>query len=158
MPVVLLAQRRFAHAAGSIFGLCTDPQRFPQVFRGYGPIPAIREIVLLAPLAVGSEREIRNSDGSVLRERVTALLPPLHHAYTLSGFRAPFAWLVRSGAADWQLQPLQDGTLLTWTYRFETTSSITRPLAAVLLRRCMQPAMQRCLHAMDDLLGRANGG
>jgi len=156
MPVVLVAQHRFAHAVESIFELCTE--RFPQVFRGYGPIPAIREVVLLGPLAIGSEREIRNRDGSVLRERVTALQPPLHHAYTLSGFRAPFAWLVRSGAADWQLQPLQDATLLTWTYRFETTSALTRPLATALLRRCMQPAMQRCLHAMDDLLGRANGG
>ena len=156
MPIALVAQHRFAHAAESIFELCTDAQRFPQVFRGYGPIPAIREIVLLGPLAIGSEREIRNSDGSVLRERVTALQPPLHHAYTLSGFRAPFAWLVRSGAADWQLQPLQDGTLLTWTYRFETTSAITHPLAAALLRRCMQPAMLRCLHAMDDLLSGTN--
>ena len=158
MPVVLVAQHRLAHAAGPIFDLCTDAQRFPQVFRGYGPIPAVREVVLLAPLAVGSEREIRNSDGSVLRERVTALRPPLHHAYTLSGFRAPFAWLVRSGAADWQLQPLQQGTLLTWTYRFETTSAITHPLAAVLLRRCMQPAMQRCLHNMDALLSGTHAG
>jgi hypothetical protein len=158
MAIVLVAQHRFAHAAEPIFDLCIDAQRFPQVFRGYGPIPAIREIVPLAPLAIGSEREIRNSDGSVLRERVTALQPPLHHAYTLSGFRAPFAWLVRSGAADWQLQPLRDATLLTWTYRFETTSAITRPLAATLLRRCMQPAMQRCLRNMDDLLGSANGG
>ncbi len=158
MPVVLVAQHRFAHAAESIFDLCIDAQRFPQVFRGYGPIPAIRGIVLLAPLAIGSEREIRNSDGSVLRERVTALHPPLHHAYTLSGFRAPFAWLVRSGTADWQLQPLQDATLLTWTYRFETTSAITRPLAAALLRRCMQPAMQRCLRNMDGLLSGANVG
>lgn len=158
MPVVLVAQHRFAQAAGSIFDLCTDAQRFPQVFRGYGPIPAIREIVLLAPLAVGSEREIRNRDGSVLRERVSALQRPLHHAYTLSGFRAPFAWLVRSGAADWQLQPLKNGTLLTWSYRFETTSAITRPLAVVLLRRCMQPAMQRCLHNMDALLSGTNVG
>jgi ribosome-associated toxin RatA of RatAB toxin-antitoxin module len=158
MTIVLVAQHRLSHPAGPVFDLCTDAQRFPQVFRGYGPIPAIREVVLLAPLAVGSEREIHNSDGSVLRERVTALQPPLHHAYTLSGFRAPFAWLVRSGAADWQLQPLRDATLLTWTYRFETTSAITRPLAAALLHRCMQPAMQRCLRNMDDLLGGANGG
>lgn len=158
MTIVLVAQHRFAHATAPIFDLCIDAQRFPQVFRGYGPIPAIREIVLLAPLAVDSEREIRNSDGSVLRERVTALQPPLHHAYTLSGFRGPFAWLVRSGAADWQLQPLQDATLLTWSYRFETTSAITHPLAAALLRRCMQPAMQRCLRNMDGLLSGANVG
>lgn len=152
MPIVLVAQHRFSHPAESVFDLCVDSHRFPPTFRGYGPIPAIREIVLLAPLAVGSERELHNSDGSVLRERVTALQRPLHHAYTLSGFRAPLAWLVREGAADWQLQPQRDATLLTWTYRFEPTSAIARPFASMLLRRCMQPAMQRCLQRMDESL------
>lgn len=157
MAIVLVAQHRFAHAADAVFALSVDPQRFPPAFRGYGPIPAIREIVPDdRPLGTGSTREIRNSDGSVLHERVTALQAPLHHAYTLSGFRAPFAWLVSAGHADWQLLPLQHGTLVTWLYRFEATTALARPLAALLLRRCMQPAMQRCLARMDAMLGEAH--
>lgn len=152
MAIVLVAQHRFAHSADDVFALSVDPERFPPTFAGYGPIPALRRIVLDGTLAVGSEREVHSSDGSVLRERVTALQPPLHHAYTLSGFRAPLGWLVRAGHADWQLQPLQNGTLVTWSYRFEPTAALARPIASLLLRRCMQPAMQRCLRRMDALL------
>lgn len=154
MTIVLVAQHRFDHAADAVFALSVDPRRFPIAFRGYGPIPAIREIVPDGnPLGVGSTRAIHNGDGSVLHEQVTALQAPLHHAYTLTGFRAPFAWLVTAGHADWQLQPLQHGALVTWIYRFEPTTARARPLAALLLRRCMQPAMQRCLARMDALLG-----
>ena len=152
MAIVLVAQHRFAHSADDVFALSVDPERFPPTFVGYGPIPALRRIVLDGPLTVGSEREVHSSDGSVLRERVTALQPPLHHAYTLSGFRAPLGWLVRAGHADWQMQPLQNGTLVTWSYRFDATGAIARPIAALLLSRCMQPAMQRCLQRMDALL------
>ena len=80
MSVVLVAQHRFAHSAADVFVLCIDAERFPRTFAGYGPIPALRRIVLDGPLAVGSERDVHSSDGSVLRERVTALRPPLHHA------------------------------------------------------------------------------
>lgn len=152
MSIILVVQHRFAHPADAVFALSVDTARFPQTFAGYGPIPALRRIVLDGPLATGSEREVHSSDGSVLRERITALHPPLHHAYTLSGFRAPLGWLVRAGHADWQLQPLQDGTLVTWSYRFEPTAAVARPLAGLLLRSCMQPAMQRCLQRMDALL------
>jgi hypothetical protein len=155
MSIVLVAQHRFNHSADEVFALCIDAERFPQTFVGYGPIPALRRIVLHGPLAIGSEREVHSSDGSVLRERVTALQPPLHHAYTLSGFRAPLGWLVRAGHADWQLQPLQNGTLVTWSYRFDATATLAQPIAALLLRRCMQPAMQRCLQRMDALLSGA---
>lgn len=158
MTILLLVQHRFAHPVDAVFDLCVDPQRFPPTFTGYGPIPAIREIVLQQPLAVGSARELRNSDGSVLQEQVTALQRPFHHAYRLSGFRAPLAWLVRSGDADWLLQPLQHATLVTWTYRFEATSRWTRPLAVALLRGFMRPAMQRCLQRMDAVLAGTNRG
>lgn len=155
MSIVLVVQHRFSHSAADVFALSVDPERFPATFAGYGPIPALRRIVLAGPLAVGCEREVHSSDGSVLTERVTALQPPLHHAYTLTGFRAPLGWLVRAGHADWQLQPLREGTLVTWSYRFEPTSTIARTIAAPLLRRCFQPAMQNCLKRMDALLSGA---
>ncbi|MBL8300127.1 MAG: SRPBCC family protein [Rhodanobacteraceae bacterium] len=158
MSIVLVAQHRFDHPADAVFALSVDVERFPQTFTGYGPIPAIRRIVLQGPLAVGATREIHSSDGSVLSEHITALRPPLHHAYTLSGFRAPLGWLVRSGQADWQLQPLQNATLVTWSYRFETTGAIVRAPTALLLHRCMQPAMQRCLQRMNALLSGALPG
>lgn len=152
MGIRLVARQRFAVPIAEVFALCTDAQRFPAVFPGYGPIPAIRRIVLDGPLAVGSRRQIHNSDGSILDETIHVLQPPLRHAYRLSGFRAPFAWLVRQGEADWQLQTDGDGCSVEWSYLFEPVSALARPFAGLLLRGFMQPAMQRCLGCMQQAL------
>ena len=84
--------------------------------------PAIKAVVLDAPLAVGSTRQIHNADGTVLTERITVLDPPFRHAYELTGFSAPFSWLVRLGDADWTLQATEAGTLVRWRYDFSLTS------------------------------------
>lgn len=131
-----------------VFALLLDPDAFPATFRGYGPIAAIERIVLDAAPALGSTRSIHNADGSVLRERITALEPPNRHAYRLDGFVAPFAWLVRAGHADWRLEPQPSGSMLRWSYRFELTSPLLWPLCWPLLRVGMRTAMTRCLDAI----------
>lgn len=72
MSIILVLQHRFAHPADEVFALSVDTARFPQTFAGYGPIPALRRIVLDGPLATGSGREVHSCDGSVLRERRAA--------------------------------------------------------------------------------------
>ena len=150
MAITLTVQRCLPASAAAVFALITDGARFP--FPGYGPISAIKTVVLDAPLAVGSTRQIHNADGTVLTERITALDPPVRHAYELSGFSAPFSWLVRLGEADWTLQATEGGTLVRWSYRFSLTSPIVYPLSAPLLKIFMRRAMQRCLAAMSSLL------
>jgi uncharacterized protein YndB with AHSA1/START domain len=155
MSIDLRAEWRFSAAPEAVFDLCVDPARFPQTFTGYGPIPAIRQISLDGPLRTGAQRRIHNSDGSVLDERVTLLERPHRHGYELSGFRAPFAWLVTLGRADWQIEAADDGTRVTWLYRFTPRSAVVRPFSWLLLRGFLQPAMRRCLRNMDRLLASA---
>jgi len=132
----------------AVFALATDAERFPALFRGFGPIPGLRRIRLHGPLAVGVTRDVEGEDGVVMLERVTALEPGRHHAYTLSRLRPPLSWLVRTGHADWRFTPEGDGTAVRWRYRFELTAPLVWPLAAPLLKFFMQGAMQRCLAAM----------
>ena len=47
-------------------------------------------------------RRVHQSDGVVLTERIDALDPPHHHAYTLSGF-VPLLVADPEGKADWRL-------------------------------------------------------
>lgn len=152
MDVNLRAGRHVAAAPEAVFALSLDPGRFPATFRGFGPIPAIRAITLHAAPAVGSTRELLNSDGSRPRERITALEPARRHAYVLTGLRAPFSWLVRCGHADWTLAPSGVGTDVAWRYRFELTHPLAWPLAWLLLHGFMRAAMQRCLAAMARTL------
>lgn len=148
MHVDLLAEERFAATPQASFELSLDAQRFPALFRGFGPIPALRAIRLHAPVAPGSTREVEDARGVVMLERITALDPPRHHAYTLSRFTPPLRWLAHAAHADWRFAPAAPGTHALWTYRFELTSPLAWPMAFPILRVFMQGAMQRCLAAM----------
>lgn len=150
MAITIISERSLPASAADVFALITDGARFP--FPGYGPISAIKAVVLDAPLAVGSTRQIHNADGTVLSERITALEAPVRHAYELTGFSAPFSWLVRLGEADWTLQATESGTLVRWRYDFSLTSPWVYPVCAPLLKIFMRRAMERCLSAMAGLL------
>jgi hypothetical protein len=152
MRITCHAQQTMPCGPHAVFDLMVDPARFPSMFTGYGPIPAIRFVTLDAPLAVGAIRRIHNTDRSTLTERVTALDVPKHHAYTLSGFSAPFSWLVTQGESDWSLNATNSGTHVRWSYAFTLTSAVVYPLAAVVLNFFMGRAMQRCLDNMARLL------
>lgn len=150
MTLHLTARQHIAASAATAFALSIDPQRFPALFPGYGPIPAIRQVELLGVAAAGTRRRIQNSDGSVLDEEILELDAPHRHRYRLGGFRAPFAWLVRQGEADWLFRDEADGCAVEWHYRFEPASALARPFAALLLHGFMQKAMQRCLQRLDQ--------
>jgi carbon monoxide dehydrogenase subunit G len=148
----LTSERTIDAPADAVFALAVDPERFPILFAGCGPVPALRRITLHGPLAVGSTRELESSDGSRLVERVTALDAPRRHAYSLSGIRAPLGWLVRAGHADWTFEAAGSATRVRWSYDWEPTGWLARPFAWLLLRCFMRTAMQRCLAAMQSRL------
>ncbi len=148
------ARAKLPCRAEAAFDLSADPARFPPLFRGYGLIPSIRSITLLSPLGVGCTRRVANNDGSILTECVTALDRPGLHAYTLSGFRPPFSWLVRLGEARWTFTDDARGCAVEWRYTFTPRVPLSRPVVALLLRCCMRPAMQRCLQAMGEAASR----
>jgi hypothetical protein len=152
MFVDLRATRTFRCPADAAFALALDPERFPATFRGCGPIPAVRRITLHAPPAVGSTRELENSDGSRPLERILVLDPPHRHAYLLSNLNTPFAWLVRTGYAEWSFSAAPEGSAVRWRYRFELTTPLAWPIAFPLLRVFMTTAMRRCLAAMASML------
>jgi hypothetical protein len=158
MQIDCLARQDFPCPPQAVFDLMVDTARFPATFRGYGLIPAIRAISLQGPLAVGATRRIENADGSVLTERVDALAPPSHHAYTLTGFRAPFSWLVTRGAAEWVIAPRAGagpGSSVSWRYRFTLTGRLAYAPAALILHLFMARAMRRCLARMALILEQA---
>ena len=152
MQIRLLAQRTFPASPDAVFALALDPARFPATFRGCGPIPAVRHIAAQLPPAAGSTRELENSDGSRVTERITALKVPFHHAYTLTGLAPPFSWLVRAGHADWTFTRMADGTHVQWRYDWELASPLAWPVAWPLLQGFMRVAMQRCLRAMAEVV------
>lgn len=151
MKITCQATRDFICGPEPIFELMVDAGSFPACFTGYGLIPAIRKVRLVEPLSVGVIRHIYNADNTVLTEQVTVLEKPYRHAYTLTGFQAPFSWLVKKGESDWQLKKNGDGTYVRWTYEFTLTSFLLYPICFILLKIFMQGAMRRCLKNMAEL-------
>ncbi|MBL0028332.1 MAG: SRPBCC family protein [Rhodanobacteraceae bacterium] len=152
MTIDLAARHTFSAAPAAVFALAVDGERFPVLFRGFGPIPGLRRITLHGPLAAGVTRDVEGEDGVVMLETVTALEPGRRHAYSLSRLRPPLSWLVRVGHADWTFSPEGDGAAVIWRYRFELATPLAWPLAAPLLTIFMQGAMRRCLAAMAQAL------
>jgi hypothetical protein len=148
MHIDLHAALHFVAAPDAVFALAVDAKRFPSLFRGYGPIPALRRITLHGPLAVGVTRDVEGEDGVVMLETVTAFDSGRRHDYTLARLRPPLSWLVRVGHADWTFTLREGGTDVVWRYRFELTTPLVWPIAAPLLKVFMQGAMRRCLAAM----------
>lgn len=134
------------------FALAVDADRFPGLFAGCGPVPGLRRVRLQGALTVGVIREVESEDGSHLLERVTVLEPPYRHAYTLSGMKPPFSWLVRAGRAEWTFRAADSGTLVRWCYEWEPTTRLAHPAAWLLLKLFMRGAMRRCLRAMAATL------
>jgi hypothetical protein len=152
VQIRLVARHTFPAPPAAVFALALDPERFPPTFRGCGPVPAVRRIALHAAPAVGSTRELENSDGTRVTERVTALDAPHRHAYTLTGLAPPFSWLVRAGHADWTFAAVAAGTDVTWRYDWDLTGALAWPAAWPLLQGCMRQAMRRCLRAMAEVV------
>lgn len=153
MKVSCHAERSLPCRPEVAFAMATDADRFPGFFTGFGPIPAIRGVLMHAPLAVGSTRSVHNADGTVLEETIIAHDPPVSHGYTLSGFSPPSSWLVSRGEANWIITGHEFGARVSWDYEFEVPRRWLWPVSALLVKLFMIPAMHRCLKNMERALG-----
>jgi Polyketide cyclase / dehydrase and lipid transport len=132
-----------------VFDFAVASESLPCILKGFGPIPGITSIEMLdgAALATGAKRRVRMSDGSDIFEEVTALDRPRRHSYRwLNAPAPPFSLLVRGAEADWIFTASAQGTRIEWTYRFELTSPLAAPLAAVVMmpfKRWMRRGLER---------------
>src|SRR5688572_9277638 len=109
----------------AVFDVATDHGRLPGIMKKTGPIPGV---VSIEPEA-GAKRAVKMSDGSVMREEITASDRPHSYRYRwLNPPAAPFSLLVRSGESDWRFAAAGAGTRVEWTYTFGLTSPLAYPL------------------------------
>lgn len=152
MHLTVSAERSLPCTPDVAFAMATDPDRFPRLFTGFGPVAGISGMRLHAPLSVGSTRRVHLRDGNVLTERVTTFDPPVHHGYTLTGLRPPMAWFLRRGEALWTFTGHEAGSRVRWDYEFTLARRWLSPVAAVLVHLFMRRAMHRCLKNMSRAL------
>ena len=120
------------------------PIELPQVFpRAKGPIPPV-----VATEGqdgrwdeVGRSRTVVLGDGSRVHEAITLSEPsggaPAEGAarfgYTVSGFSGPLGRLAREARGFWTFEAHRDRTAIEWTYAFQPTGVLARPILAFII-------------------------
>jgi hypothetical protein len=122
-------------AIEAAFDRAIDSSSFPRVLMRYGPIPGVVSAEELSGgPAPGSRRRLKMTDGSVIEEEITDLERPRRYSYHwLTRPKAPFGWLIRTGAAEWIFSEAGGQTSIDWRYTFQLTSPLAAPLTALVL-------------------------
>ena len=131
------------------------PIDLPQIFRGFGPIPAVtgtREQTGAWDHA-GATRVVELADGSQAREELTSYTAPSYFAYRLGGFTGPFRHLVAGAEGEWWFSEAGDGsTRIRWTYPFAPRPGrglLIRAIVAPLWRVNQRRALDLCVAAAE---------
>ena len=138
-----------------VFAFTNDPDRFPQTFLGYGPIPGMERVENLNgdETGEGTIRNIHNRDGSVLEEHLSVHSPPKEMAYEIvSGLRPPFSWLVRSAGGRWTFADRDGATDVVWRFHFDLTSPLVYPVGYLVGPVLFGRAQQRCLQETKRII------
>jgi hypothetical protein len=158
MRVSTFAELVVPGAIDDVFAYATDPKRIAELFRGWGPIPAIEAMIVHGegPTTVGTTRTIRNSDGTTLDEEVIEHAPPHRHAYRLYGdFQGLVRMMVREGRGAWTYTQRDapggpPATSVRWDYEFELRSPAWIIVAGPLMKIAFFRAQRRCLERLRD--------
>lgn len=130
------------------------PIDLPQVFSGYGPLPAVVSIDHFdnAWNAAGQSRQINLSDGSHGIENMTSFDAPNSFGYTIKPFTGVVGGLVDHADGMWSFTPSGDGTDIQWSYTWVpktigivpiwALSKLWRPYAERIIKRCAIVAEQ----------------
>jgi len=111
-------------------------------FKGYGPLPGIREatFVLRSEEGTGSVIKVENTDGSVHQERILEWLPEERAVIELSGFAFPLSAFATRFVETWSFAGEGEGSLVRRDFELYPVNDFIRPvlwLLSLLLRRAV---------------------
>ena len=133
----------------------------PATMRRHGPLPGVASIAgHMGPYsAPGEVKLLTLTDGSSVREELTAFAPENSYAYRLDGFTGPFAALVARGDAEWRFSAVNPGeTRIEWTYGFTPKSAATAPAVWLVVKGLwpgyMRAALRRLKTEIEGVAGK----
>lgn len=124
------------------------PIDLPGVFRPWGPFPGVADVADQPPSwdRVGATRTPRLTDGTAVTERITEYRAGSSFAYEITGFTNVLGRLVAGVRGEWTFTPDGEGTLVRWTYEFQSRRA-RLPLVRFVLAPAWRHYMARGLAA-----------
>lgn len=119
-------------------------------FRGYGPLPGIREARFRrrADTVVGTQIEVTNRDGSSHVEEIVHWLDTGGITLRMSEFSAPMSQFASHFVERWQFQALGEGFAVVRSFELHPTSRWGR-LLLCLIAPLLRRAVDRHLDDME---------
>lgn len=113
-------------------------------FTGFGPLPGIVEASLPPgeAMRLGARVRVRNTDGSVHHEVVTAWEPGARYAVRME-LSPPASWLMRGIDEDIRLDPDEGGTRVTRRFTTHARGWWTWPVAWLVTHLLLKRAVRR---------------
>lgn len=145
----------FPYPPSVIFGGIVDLTKW-SAFRGYGPLPGIREATLPAgeQLGLGSRVRVLNTDGSVHHEVVRTFEPDRRYSVVME-LSPPASYLMDRIEEDIELaETPTGGTRMTRTFTTFPRSLLTAPLVWLLTYGLLRKAVVRHNQLIQQELNR----
>lgn len=134
----------------AVYARVVDPERFPELFRGFGPVPGIRCI------SGSAQRRVLLEDGSAIEERFQVMEPGRRLVYRASGFAPPLGWWCRQAHGEWLFRDAGGETDVTWDYRFQVDRWLQRRAVALAVAPFFRRAMADCMRRLTVACTRSN--
>jgi hypothetical protein len=134
-----------------VFAFAVAQDVLPKVLKRYGPVPAIVGTqVLHGPWeTVGADRRVFIDGGGSLHEQITHFERPEYFAYQINDFqRTMLRGLARRAVGSWIFTDLGGSTGIEWTYSFEPTTAVLRPVDSLFVQTFYRGYMTQCLDLM----------
>jgi hypothetical protein len=128
------------------------PIDLTRIFTGLGPLPAVvgRHGQTGSWQRVGATRIVELSNGSEVREEITAHEPPRYFAYRVGPFAGPLGRLADHADGDWRFAELGAGlTGIRWRYAFALRSPVARPLVIAAWRAYARRVLRRAIAEVE---------
>lgn len=140
------------------------PIKLPLVFpKAKGPIPAVVDVRDQTGRwdLPGRSRTVVLANGATVREVITLSEPPYEgraaFGYEVTGFSGPIGLLARSARGLWTFHADAGRTRIDWTYGFEPTGVIARPMLALIVSTFWRSYMHHGLSNTVAVLGAEPG-
>jgi hypothetical protein len=134
----VVRQREMTASPAELFARILDVASWSS-WRGYGPVPGIREAHFIERTAswVGSRIAVTNADGTTHVEEVIAWQPPHSAKLRMSEFSPPLSRLATQMIEHWRVEPSANGgSRVTRTFELHAAGIAGRfvlPIIALFL-------------------------
>jgi hypothetical protein len=132
-PIAFSCEITLPQKPDEIASQILDLRKWPE-FKGYGPVPGVRQAEFETETAdvVGTRIRVTNGDGSTHVEEIVEWEPTRRLRLHMHEFSMPLSWLAARFDETWELQATDEGTRVVRSFELHPKLAPTKPLLWII--------------------------